>query len=72
MAAVTNTNNLTGLARAMVNHGWLSEDDAEGVWKRASQSGDSFVTELIKGRRFKSDQVAEFAAASRSAFPIWT
>ena len=64
MAAVTNTNNLTGLARAMVNHGWLSEDDAEGVWKRASQSGDSFVTELIKGRRFKSDQVAEFAAAS--------
>src|SRR3569623_340940 len=64
MAAVTNTNNLTGLARAMVNHGWLSEDDAEGVWKRASQSGDSFVTELIIGRRFKSDQVAEFAAAS--------
>ena len=64
MAAVTNTNNLTGLARAMVNHGWLSEDDAEGVWKRASQSGDSFVTELIKGRRFKPDQVAEFAAVS--------
>src|SRR5574340_1158200 len=64
MAAVTNTNNLTGLARAMVNHGWLSEDDAEGVWKRAGQSGDSFVTELIKGRRFKSDQIAEFASAS--------
>ena len=40
------------------------EDDAEGVWKRASQSGDSFVTELIKGRRFKADQVAEFAAVS--------
>jgi type IV pilus assembly protein PilB len=64
MAAVANTINLTGLARAMVNHGWLSEEDAEGVWKRASQSGDSFVTELIKGRRFKADQVAEFAAAS--------
>ena len=64
MAAVTNTNNLTGLARAMVNHGWLSEDDAEGVWKRASQSGESFVTELIKGKRFKADQVAEFAAIS--------
>src|SRR5574340_823074 len=64
MAAVTSSNNLTGLARAMVNHGWLSEDDAEGVWKRAGQSGDSFVTELIKGRRFKSDQIAEFASAS--------
>jgi type IV pilus assembly protein PilB len=64
MAAVTNTNNLTGLARAMVNHGWLSEGDAEGVWTRASQSGESFVTELIKGKRFKADQVAEFAAVS--------
>jgi type IV pilus assembly protein PilB len=64
MAAVTNTINLTGLARAMVNHGWLSEDDAEGVWKRAIQSGDSFITELIKGQRFKAAQVAEFAAIS--------
>jgi type IV pilus assembly protein PilB len=64
MAAVTNTINLTGLARAMVNHGWLSETEAEGVWKRASQSGDSFVTELVKGKRFKAGQVAEFAAAS--------
>ena len=64
MAAVTNTNNLTGLARAMVNHGWLSENDAEGVWKRASQSGDSFVTELVRGGRYKAGQVAEFAAVS--------
>jgi len=64
MAAVTNTINLTGLARAMVTHGWLTEDDAEGVWKRASQSGDSFVTELVKGQRFKAAQVAEFAAIS--------
>lgn len=64
MAAVTNTINLTGLARAMVNHGWLTEEEAEGVWKRASQSGVSFVTELIKGRRFKADQVAEFASIS--------
>ena len=64
MAAVTSNINLTGLARAMVNHGWLSEADAEGVWKRASQSGDSFVTELIKGQRFKAGQIAEFAAIS--------
>ena len=62
--AVVNTNNLTGLARAMVNRGWLSESEAEGVWRRASQSGDSFVTELIRGQRFKAGQVAEFAAAS--------
>ncbi|MBU4499680.1 MAG: type IV-A pilus assembly ATPase PilB, partial [Gammaproteobacteria bacterium] len=58
------SNNLTGLARAMVNNGWMSEADADGVGKRASQSGDSFVTELIKGKRFKADQIAEFAAVS--------
>ena len=64
MAAVTTNINLTGLARAMVNHGWLTEADAEGVWKRANQSGDSFVTELVRGQRFKANQIAEFAAAS--------
>jgi len=64
MAAVTSNINLTGLARAMVNHGWLTEADAEGVWKRANQSGDSFVTELVRGQRFKANQIAEFAAVS--------
>jgi len=64
MAALTNTLNLTGLARAMVNHGWLSEADAEAAWRRASQAGESFVTELIRGRRFKPDQIAEFASGS--------
>ena len=63
MAAVANTN-LTGLARAMVNHGWLSETDAEGIWKRASQSGDAFVTELVRAGRYKAGQIAEFAAIS--------
>ena len=64
MAAVTSNINFTGLARAMVNHGWLTEADAEGVWKRANQSGDSFVTELVRGQRFKANQIAEFAAVS--------
>ena len=48
----------------MVNHGWLSEDEAAGAWKRASQAGESFVNELIKGRRFKAEQIAAFAAVS--------
>ena len=60
MAAVSHSHNLTGLARAMVNHGWLSETEAEAVWKRAAEADESFVTELIKGRRFKAGQVAEF------------
>jgi type IV pilus assembly protein PilB len=64
MADASISNNLTGLARAMVNNGWLSEAEADGVGKRASQAGESFVTELIKGRRYKADQIAEFAATS--------
>jgi type IV pilus assembly protein PilB len=64
MAAVTNGINLTGLARAMVNHGWLSEDDALSASKRAGQAGDSFVTELVRTKRFKAEQIAEFAAVS--------
>ncbi len=48
----------------MVNHGWLSEEDAEGAWRRASKAGESFVTELIRGRRFKAGQIAEFASGS--------
>ena len=63
MAAVTDIHNLTGLARAMVNHNWLTESDAEAVWRRTAE-GESFVTELVKGKRFKADQIAEFASAS--------
>jgi type IV pilus assembly protein PilB len=64
MADASISNNLTGLARAMVNNGWLSEAEADGVGKRASQAGESFVSELIKGKRYKADQIAEFAATS--------
>ncbi|MEQ1662618.1 MAG: type IV-A pilus assembly ATPase PilB [Thiobacillus sp.] len=64
MAALSNAINLTGLARAMVTHGWLTEPDAEGAFKRAHDASESFVTELIKGRKFKADQIAEFAATS--------
>mgnify|MGYP000259335458 FL=1 len=64
MAAVSMSNNLTGLARTMVNHDWLKESEAETVWKQASESGDSFVTALVKSKRFKANQIAEFASVS--------
>lgn len=64
MAAVSVSNNLTGLARTMVNHDWLKESEAETVWKRAAESGESFVSELVKSKRFKADQIAEFASVS--------
>jgi len=66
MAAVTNPTHspLTGLARTLVAQGLLSEPDAESIWSKAAGSGDSFVTELLKGRRFRAIQIAEFAAAA--------
>ena len=64
MAAVSLSHNLTGLARTMVNHDWLKESEAEAVWKRAAESGESFVSELVKSKRFKADQIAEFASVS--------
>ncbi len=72
MAAVTNTTHspLTGLARTLVSQGLLSEPDAESIWGKAAGSGDSFVTELLKGRGFKAIQIAEFAA-SAFGYPLF-
>lgn len=64
MAAVTTQNNssLTGLARTLVTQGWLSESEAESIWKKTNASGESFVPELLKSRRYSAAQVAELAA----------
>ncbi|KAB2312537.1 type IV-A pilus assembly ATPase PilB [Betaproteobacteria bacterium SCN2] len=72
MAAVTNPTHspLTGLARTLVAQGLLSEPDAESIWSKASSSGESFVTELLKGRRFRAIQIAEFAA-SAFGYPLF-
>ena len=72
MAAVTHTSHspLTGLARTLVAQGLLSEQDAESIWSKAVGSGDSFVTELLKGRRFQPIQIAEFAA-STFGYPLF-
>jgi type IV pilus assembly protein PilB len=66
MAAVTQTSHspLTGLARTLVSQGLLSEPDAESIWGKSVGSGDSFVTELLKGKRFKAIQIAEFASTA--------
>jgi type IV pilus assembly protein PilB len=66
MAAVTtqNTSSLTGLARTLVTQGWLTESEAESIWKKTNASGESFVPELLKGRRYSAAQVAELAASA--------
>jgi type IV pilus assembly protein PilB len=72
MAAVSaqNTSSLTGLARTLVTQGWLTESEAEGIWNKSNASGDNFVSELLKGRRYKAVQVAEMAS-SAFGYPLF-
>ena len=66
MAAVTQPTHspLTGLARTLVTQTWLTESEAEGIWSKASASGDGFISELLKGKRYKALQIAELAAST--------
>ena len=53
-----------------MSQGLLSEPDAESIWGKSVGSGDSFVTELLKGKRFKAIQIAEFAS-SAFGYPLF-
>jgi type IV pilus assembly protein PilB len=64
MSSAMNAPLLPGLARALVHHGWLTEPEAETLWKRAGTDGESFVSEIIRAKRFRASQIAEFAAQS--------
>ncbi|MGO9443672.1 MAG: type IV-A pilus assembly ATPase PilB [Thiobacillaceae bacterium] len=66
MAAVNASSNLTGLARALVGQGMLSEAEAEKIVARAGNGPDGFVPELLRSTKLKNLQVAEFAAQTFS------
>jgi type IV pilus assembly protein PilB len=55
---------LTGLARALVGEGLLAESEAESLANRAKTSGEPFISELMRAKRLKPLEVAEFAARS--------
>ncbi|MBS4095975.1 MAG: type IV-A pilus assembly ATPase PilB [Sulfuricella sp.] len=55
---------LTGLCRAMVSHGLLTEDEGETLSAQARSANDSFLAYLLKIRRFRADQIATFAAVN--------
>lgn len=65
MAAVSASSNLTGLARALVSQGLLSEHEADRIVSRANGT-DGFVPELLRSTKLKSAQIAEFAARTFS------
>ncbi len=53
---------LSGLARAMVQHGRLPENVAEEVSLQAKNAGAPFIEQLIQSRKLTAVDVAEFAS----------
>jgi len=53
---------LSGLARAMVQHGRLPENVAEEVSAQARNAGAPFIEQLIQSRKLTAVDIAEFAS----------
>ncbi len=62
MATHAATRNLNGLARALAQHGLMSEGDADALQSQAQQSGITFVEQLLTSKRMSAQQVAVFAS----------
>ena len=62
MATQAAPRNISGLARAMVQHGLLSEYDAETLQNQAQAANVGFVEQTVTSRRMTAAQVAVFAS----------
>ena len=62
MATHAAQRNISGLARALAQHGLLSEAEAESLQNQAQQSGITFVEQVLTGKRFTPQQVAVFGS----------
>jgi type IV pilus assembly protein PilB len=62
MAVNPSLGTLSGLARALVQHGRLTEPAAEELQKHARESGSGFIDEVVRSRRMSSADIAEFCA----------
>jgi type IV pilus assembly protein PilB len=62
MATQAATRNISGLARAMVQHGLLSEYDAEALQNQAQAANTGFVEQAVASKRMTAAQVAMFAS----------
>ena len=56
------TRNISGLARALAQHGLMTEYEAETLQSQAQQAGVSFVDHVLSGKRISSSQLAIFAS----------
>ncbi|HTS21568.1 MAG TPA: type IV-A pilus assembly ATPase PilB [Casimicrobiaceae bacterium] len=53
---------ISGLARAMVQHGLLSEYDAEAMQSQAQAANIGFVEQMVVAKRMSAAQIAMFAS----------
>jgi type IV pilus assembly protein PilB len=62
MATQAAAKNISGLARAMVQHGLLSEYDAEAMQNQAQAANIGFVEQACASKRMNAAQIAVFAS----------
>jgi len=62
MATHAATRNISGLARALAQHGVMSEYEAEALQTQAQTAGIAFVEQMLVGKRMTPNQLAVFAA----------
>src|SRR6185369_16464683 len=58
----TSTRNTSGLARALAQHGLMTEYEAETLQTQAAQAGVGFVDHVLAGKRITASQLAVFAS----------
>jgi type IV pilus assembly protein PilB len=67
MATNAAARTISGLARAMVQHGLLSEYDAEALQSQAQAASVGFVEQMLLSKRMNATQIAMFASRAFGA-----
>jgi type IV pilus assembly protein PilB len=62
MATNAATRNISGLARALAQHGVVTEYEAETMQTQAQTAGVGFVEQMLAGKRMSAQQLAVFAS----------
>jgi type IV pilus assembly protein PilB len=62
MATHAATRNLSGLARALAQHGVMPESEAESLQNQAQSAGVTFVEQVLTSKRLSAGQIAVFGA----------
>ncbi len=62
MATHAATRNLSGLARALAQHGLMPESEAESLQNQAQAANITFVEQVLTSKRFTPNQVAVFGS----------